>query len=341
MWFWNKILTSAASLSLLAWASQCSVNTKAGDDWKRIDSIENIKLKNADTLEIITSPKIQEKTQKEISICLDVDDENSFTHTNVLEQISDPQNTILEYPLAQLFKRYGNKPHPYRVSWIGRDFSALLWKNWIEEISTFVPQKLKSRAEWITSDTKYEIWDTLRFPLINPLLQWEFPQQLSEQLQEDWFESFSDADSLDIAKRQNEKKYSFFNDKEKSDFIYDIIVKRLSSWKSALALYRDWELFMATYVSVWLNSKRTKTWQFKIWEKQPYRRSHKYGNAPMSGALHVCNGIFIHQWYVTGYNLSHGCIRVPAGYEDLLYSLIKNIGCTDIFISKDLYKIKK
>ena len=48
----------------------------------------------------------QEKTQKQISICLDLDDEKSFTHADDLEKISDPQNIVLEYPINQLFQKY-------------------------------------------------------------------------------------------------------------------------------------------------------------------------------------------------------------------------------------------
>ncbi|MBR4634517.1 hypothetical protein IKO50_06325 [bacterium] len=47
------------------------------------------------------------------------------------------------------------------------------------------PQKLVSRTEEITSDTKYEVGDTIRFTLIDPLLKDDFPKYLSDQLQEE------------------------------------------------------------------------------------------------------------------------------------------------------------
>ena len=131
--------------------------------------------------------------------------------------------------------------------------------------------------------------------------------------------------------------------------LYDIVVKKLPSWKSALALYRDWELFMATYVSVWLpliktrkwyKSAKTKTWQFKIGKKEPYRRSRKHNNAPMPFSLNIYGGFFAHQWVVTWYPLSHWCVRVPGIYADILYSLVE-INSTDIFISITLYNTKK
>ena len=205
--------------------------------------------------------EVQEWTKKENSICLTPDQENSFTHTKALEQISETENTVLEYPLGQLFQRYEDRPHPFRVSWVGKNFEALLWKNWIERLLSETPQKLTVRQEEITSDTNYEINDTLRFPLINPLLKDDFPQNLSDQLKEEWFEKFSDSNFSDDADKMLDKTDQN-NDNKKSDFIYDIVVKRAPSWKSALALYRNGKLFMATYASVWLNDRRTKTWQF-------------------------------------------------------------------------------
>jgi len=348
MWIWNKMLASIISASILAWASKCSDGVEANSFNNEPKKVEEI-VKNNLTSEVPDILKVQKEAKKEISICLKADDENSFTHTKALEQVSDPKNTILEYPVAQLFQKYGENPHPFRVSLVWKDFTALLWRNWIERLLSKTPQKLVSRTEEITSDTKYEVGDTIRFTLIDPLLKDDFPKYLSDQLQEEWFEEFSDADSLDITRKQHEKKYSFFNDKEKSDFIYDIVVKRVPSWKAALALYRDWELFMATYVSAWKNryknrrwnwvDPRTKVWQFKILDKKPYKRSRKYGNAPMPESLNFYGGFYLHQWYVTWNNLSHGCVRMPGVYIDVLYSLVKNIEHTDVFISKNLYNI--
>ena len=346
MWIWNKILASIISASVLSWASKCSADNEFTDPELSKDTIENveskdIELKREDTLEILPTPKIQEKTQKEISICLETDDEDSFTHTKALEQVSDPKNTILEYPVAQLFQKYGEKSHPLRVPWVWRDFAALLWRNWIERLLSYTPQKLVPRSEEITSDTKYEIGDTLRFFLIDPLLKDDFPQYLSDQLKEEWFEEFSDPNASVISERIR-RKTSHNSIKKKSDFIYDIVVKRVPSWKAALALYRDWELFMATYTSVWLRSRKTKTWQFKILDKNPYKRSHKYRNAAMPFALHFGNGFFFHQWDVTWYDVSHGCGRLFGVCADGLFnSAGKNIEHTDVFISKNLYNTEK
>lgn len=332
MWLLNNILIPAISMSMLAWSPKYEDN-HLNNQWHSED-IENVVPKKESMLAGDDLPSIQKWIEKQISICLTTDSENSFTHTIALEGVSNPQNTILEYPLEQLFQRYWNRPHPLRVSWVGKNFEALLWKNWIERLLSNTPQKLGSRQGEITSDTKYEIDDTLRFPLINPLLKDDFPQYLSDQLKEEWFENFSDSNADKILGKSDSN-----NDNKKSDFIYDIVVKRAPSWKSALALYRNGKLLMATYVSVWLNSRKTKTWQFRILGKEPYKRSFKYDNAAMPEALSIGDGFYFHQWRVTWNNLSHGCIRIPGVFADVLYSLVKDhIDTTDAFISKNLYK---
>ena len=336
MWLWEKLVAWIISVSMFGWSPECPDENNSTNQWQS-EKIENI-VEKKESIIISDFPEIQKWTKKEISICLTPDSQNSFTHTNAIEQVSDPRNTILEYPLEQLFQKYGNNAHPLRVSWVGRDFGALLWKNWIERLTKQTPQKLSSRSEEITSSTRYEIGDTLRFPLIDPLLKDDFPQYLSDQLKEEWFTNFSDPDSSVISQRIT-SKVNQNNDNEKSDFIYDIVLKRVPSWKAALALYRDWELFMATYASIWLKTRKTKMWQFKILGKDPYKRSRKYDNAPMPMALHFGDGFAFHQWRVTWYDLSHGCGRLPGVYAVVLYSSVKDhIETVNIFISKDLYK---
>ena len=301
------------------------------------EKIENVESTNICQLEKNNLSISQERTKKQISVCLDLDNENSFTHTNVLESISDPQNIVLEYPIAQLFQKYWNRSHPLAVSGVKKDFRALLWKNWAERLSSKTPQKLSSRTEEVTSDTKYEMRDTLRFSLIDPLLKDDFPHYLSEQLKENWFTEFADSDAK-VIENAIANKNQPQNPERKSDFIYDIVVKKVPSWKAALALYRNWELFMATYASVGLNSRKTQMWQYKILSKEPYKRSRKYDNAAMPEALNFFGGYYIHQWNVTWYPASHWCVRLPWVYADILYSSVKNAESVDVFISKNLYK---
>jgi len=356
MWIWNKALTSVISLSMLVSPSKCSVNTLPNPFDIKPENLENVESNNLETSEIPNILEVQESTNKEISVCLTTDNEESFTHTKVLESITDPRNTVLEFPLSQLFQKYWNRPHPLAVRWIDKNLTSLLWEHWIEELSDSIPQKLSPREEKITSATQYEAWDTLRFSLIDPLLQWVFPQKLSQQLKEDWFETFSDSDAPDLSKNIKENQNSESVDK-KSDFVYDIVVKKLPSWEWVMGLYRDWELFMATYVSVWLpvvwtkywkRSAKTKRWQFKMIKEDPYYYSRKY-KSPMPCWINFDEWWFwFHQWKVRSRNrewiikrwfpASHGCIRLPWVYASSLYSLVKCRKHVDVFISKKLYK---
>ena len=335
----NAFFATVLSAWLANWVCGCS------DNWKSTiaesDTVSVVEVDNMKTLPRIPDlDVIKRDTLKEISVCLE-QDENSHTYTWALESIENAENTTLEFPVSHLFQKYWNRPHPLAVRWIKKDFRALLWKNWIEDLSDKIPQKLSPRSNKITGDTQYEIWDTIRFQLINPSLKWVFPKYLWDQLKEDWFQTFSDSDSTEIKRRivnknQNIKKFG-----DKPDFIYDIVVKRLSDGKAALALYRDWELSMATYVSVWLNSRKTKTWQFKVLSKNPYYFSKKY-KSPMPYWLQFDElWFYFHQEKVTWYPASHGCVRLPGLYAASLFSFIKWSKSWDVFIDNNLYIQKK
>jgi len=360
MWIKNTMLSIAASASILAWASECIGRNETKWADLKLSQTEQVQIPQ---LQDSVATDIQNWVKNQIFVCLE-NDENSYTHTKVLESIEDPQNTVLEYPIAQLFEKYweNKQPHPLYVSWVAKNFRALTWKGWIE--STNLTQKLNTRENKITSETKYEIWDTLRFFMIDPELLHEFPDNLSDQLKEPGFETFYDKDSL-LVQKHSENDINTFKqyllDKnnfleiddsklENGDHIYDTVVKRLPSWKSASALYRDWRLFMATYVSVWRDryktkewkwvDPRTKMWQYSIIDKKPYKRSRKHNNAPMPFWLNYYWWYWFHQWDVTWKPLSHWCIRSPWVYADVLYSLLKDKEHVDVFIDKNLYESK-
>lgn len=292
----------------------------------KIEQIENSKFwqiegfkKEYERLDSIQKESNSVKNQ--ISLCLNTDNPKSFTHTKVLETIPDFDNPILEFPLSQLYKTYwNNKNHPLVAPWVNRNFQALLWVRWAE-LST-IPQKLAKRDETIQHTTRYSINDTLRFSLKNYKLEWVFPDYLSDQLKESGFETFSNPDSEKITEKNRESRQTSLseeNENQKSDFIYDIAIKSLPDWKSALAVYRDWKLFMTTYVSVWLKNRKTKTWQFEIIWKMPYYRSRKY-KSPMPYWLNFdLWWFFLHQWNVSWNPASHWCVRLPWVYASILY----------------------
>lgn len=374
MWLRTKIRDAAVSVVAFGLSNMCSWdnirisnsdnnNPQYDENW-RVASINDAKKTFWDTLFVSSemervwernSPlqdSIKSETKNEVIVCLETDDENSFTHTTTLESIEDPENTILEYPVDQLFKKYwkNKQSHPLAVSWVAKKLRSLLWKGGIEDSD--IPQKLNPRKDDITSETLYEMWDTLRFALINHRLKWAFPENLSEQLNAEWFNTFFDKDSLDIMQRN--KKVNEWNigstewmlwrpernNENQPDYIYDIVVKSLPWWKSALAVYRDWKLFMATYVSVWTVWRKTKLWQHEIIWKNPYKRSIKYENSPMPFWLNYSWWFYLHQWNVSWFPLSHWCVRLPWVYASVLYSLVKDKDRIDVFIDKNLYKSK-
>lgn len=330
---WLKNLTIPAILTsiwILHWVAWYTNDNNIKRELKNLDEIEQVdKSSQNNSLETDISFLFQNDSVKnQIFVCLNTDDENSYMYTNVLESISNPENTVLELPISQLFKKYWNNKHPLYVSWVSKNFRALIWKNWLE---MDIPQWFSTHTGEVTSETAYLIDDTLRFSLINPELRNYFPENLWDQLKEPGFEWFINP----------EDTISWKDSIENLDSTYDIVVKRVPSWKYALGLYRDWKIFMVTYVSVWLNSRQTRTWQFQIEYASPYKRSYKYDNAPMPFALNYSWWFFFHQWNVTWNPASHWCVRLPGGPASILYSLVKNKPHTDVFISNNLYKQEK
>lgn len=379
----KNVLSAVVWLAALSWVYQWSCNDKAS---RNPDLIKQ----QIDTLCTPQQDTIVNNAQKDIFVCLETDDETSFTHTKVLESIEDPDNTILEFPVDQLFKKYWKnqtQPHPLAVSWVARRIRSLLWNGWIE--STDVQQSLNPRIEDITSETKYEIWDTIRFRLIETSIKEFFPQNLYLIFSEAWFETFFDKDSLIIKKRNLEWEYGedlvskqdsialdtlkidslainpseldslkqdsqvvdslktesstldSLNTVEKThDYIYDVVVKSIPGWESALWLYRDGKLFMAWKVSVWLPGHNTRTWQFEIQRANAYVRSSKYWNSPMPYALQYSWPYYFHQWVVDWRPKSHWCIREKWLRAWVSYSLLKDKSNVDVYIDKNLYKQK-
>lgn len=348
MWIKKSVLTTAIWAMIITGCPDSSGNNSDANK----DIFEHTKSEIIHKTPLVY---LQDMVNNQTFLCLNTDSEDSYTHKNVLEAVSDPENTVLEYPISQLFQKYWNskKSHPLYVSWVSKTFKSLLWSNWLEEVSSNIDQKLNSRKAPISSWTAYEIWDTLRFSLIDHRLKWIFPQELSQQLQEEWFQSFSNADSLYVTE-ENNNLYDWSFEKQSNDtynwwpkdqdddkdYVYDIVVKSIPGWKSALAVYRNWKLFMATYVSIWTIGRKTLTWQFKIKRREPYKRSQKYDNAAMPFWLNISWWYYFHQWNVTWTPLSHGCIRLPWVYASVLYSLTENEENVDVFIDKNLYKLK-
>ena len=334
----NTVLNIITSAAIITWAAQCKSHDQQS---KAYDTTEESSIEQIDSLDNLCT--FTDSVKDDLIVCLETDGENSFTHTEALESIPDFSNTTLELPISQLSKSYNNKRHPLAVSWISRNFWSLLGRGWVEDSILVHQSKLAPRESNITSNTKYDVADTLSLPLIHPSLIWSFPDLLDDQLKEEWFQSYSNPDSLETnnnilykwEKNISENLYKI------GGHIYDIVVKKLPSWHCALAVYRNWKIFLASYVSVWVSSRKTKTWQFEIARKSPYYISYKY-DSPMPFALCFDEQwwFFFHQWNVTWKPASHGCVRLPWAYASILYSLVHGKDHTDVFIDKNLYKTK-
>lgn len=329
MWLKNLTIPVLASLWIMHWVSWYNQNFDKVYQKKEPVKTEQIKKSDQNSTherDAILASNIDDSIKNQIFVCLVADEENSFTHTKVLESIENPENTVLELPIAQLFQTYWDREHPLYVKWVSKNFRALVWKNGLEKN---LQQSFSTHKSKVTTETAYLIDDTLRFSLINPKIKDDFSEDLRDQLQEPGFEWFSDS--------ENPKN----DDTENAEPYYDIVVKKVPSGRSALALYKNWKLFMATYVSIWLNSNPTRMWQFQIGWSDAYKRSIKYDDAAMPFALNYSWWYFFHQWNVTWNPASHWCVRLPWVYASVLYSLVKNKPHTDVFICKDLYKIEK
>lgn len=345
----KKILSTVVWLAAISWICQWTCNNLPRRDNALIEKRDSVYKSQQDSL--------VNNIQNDVFVCLEKDSETSFRYTKAMESITDPYNTILEFPVEHLFQKYWEKKqltHPLCVSWVARNMGALLWVWWIE--TSDVPQSLNPRLNDITSETRYEVWDTLRVRLIDADLLEYFPEDLNDQLKEEWFETFFDKDSLLIKSLSLRdtlqilapgkldsiavKTWVSFNDNEFNDYIYDIVTKTLPSWMSALALYRNGKLFMTSKVSVWLPGHNTRKWQFEIIGENVYARSPKYWNSPMSYALKFAKHYYFHQWEVTWQPLSHWCVRLPGIKSLALYSAVKGKNHTDVYIDKKLNQPK-
>ena len=346
----KKVLSTAVWLAALSWVYQWACNDNLPKNEDRLGERKEIVV-NSQQDSIINN------TKKDVFVCLEKDNEKSFTYTKVVESITDPYNTVLEFPVDHLFQKYWNNnqyEHPLSVPLVAKKMRSLLWTWWIE--SSDVPQTLNQRLENVTSETKYEVWDTLRVRLIDADLLEYFPEDLADQLKEEWFETFFDKDSLLIRKLNLKDtlqilspaqidstaipKWTDVDNKESNDYIYDIVVKTLHSGESALALYRNGKLFMTSKVSVWLPGHSTRTWQFEIISDNPYARSPQYGNSPMPYALQYTKHYYFHQWVVTWRPASHWCVRLTWIKSLVLYSSVIDKKHTDVYIDKKLNHLK-
>lgn len=89
-------------------------------------------------------------------------------------------------------------------------------------------------------------------------------------------------------------------------------------------VYRGRTLVAVSSVSTGKPGKRTPIGDFTILQKKVWHRSNLYSNAPMPYMQRLTwDGIALHAGINPGYPASHGCIRLPSGFAQLLYGVTK------------------
>jgi len=88
--------------------------------------------------------------------------------------------------------------------------------------------------------------------------------------------------------------------------------------------YRGATLIGVATVSTGKPGKRTPLGEFTILQKKVFHRSNIYSNAPMPYMQRLTwDGIALHAGVNPGYPASHGCIRLPNGFAQLLYGVTR------------------
>jgi hypothetical protein len=86
-------------------------------------------------------------------------------------------------------------------------------------------------------------------------------------------------------------------------------------------VYRNGVLIGRTTVSTGTQGHATPGGVFSILEKKPEHYSKKYNNAPMPNMQRLTwSGICMHSGNLPGHPASHGCIRMPFDFSQLLFS---------------------
>ncbi len=101
-----------------------------------------------------------------------------------------------------------------------------------------------------------------------------------------------------------------------------------------MTIWDDGEAIARITVSTGVEKHPTPTGLFSIMIKKRFHRSNIYSDAPMPFMQRITwSGIALHQGRVTGRPASHGCIRLPAGTAQRLFTYTP-IGCRVIITDK-------
>ena len=99
------------------------------------------------------------------------------------------------------------------------------------------------------------------------------------------------------------------------------VVVLVSLPQQTIHVYRNGILIGRSTISSGTKSNATPGGVFSILEKKQTHRSKKYDNAPMPYMQRLTwSGIAMHSGQLPGYAASHGCVRLPYDFSQLLFS---------------------
>jgi L,D-transpeptidase catalytic domain len=105
------------------------------------------------------------------------------------------------------------------------------------------------------------------------------------------------------------------------------VVALVSIPQQTMHVYRNGILIGRSSVSTGSKGHDTPGGVFTILEKKETHRSKKYDNAPMPNMQRLTwTGIAMHSGQLPGYAASHGCIRLPYDFSQLLFAATSNGG---------------
>jgi hypothetical protein len=89
-------------------------------------------------------------------------------------------------------------------------------------------------------------------------------------------------------------------------------------------VYRNGVRIAASTCSTGKPGHRTPTGVFHILQKDKHHRSSTYSNAPMPNMNRLTwSGIALHAGNLPGYPASHGCVRLPMQFSELLFAITR------------------
>lgn len=202
-----------------------------------------------------------------------------------LDTLQLPPTAVVSRPVKELLKTPLAMPGTMKHIW------EYLGYNQYQTIM----KKYNQKYPW--GEKRISQLDTVSFPMIYDEISTTVPHDMNTYLQAQKFNKYRN-------KIENLENL--------------LVVAKDAQGKYMLLYFKNQKLFIWSYASIGKGTSTPK-WLFDIQKKIPRKRSSKYKNAPMPYSLYITQNIFSHQGKVNWGKISHGCIRLPGCYQELLY----------------------